>query len=250
MARGRWSGPLSKFRMKACALWFASLFFSFIAYGQGTVYFQNVPYLGTGFAPNAPVYLSDGVTLVSGPQFDAELLAGPNASSLVSIATTEFLDGAESGYFFGGRTIINGIAPQATAWVEVRVWNTASGPSFVQAQSSGLPNSWWQSPIFSVVTGGGADPSPGILAGLGNSPVALNASVPEPSAAALFGLCGGLMIFRRMLNNLPEPNRRPIPPLLAGQQLGRAFHDRGFALVAGRSAKCYATRLFYAHTNT
>jgi len=56
-------------------------------------------------------------------------------------------------------------------------------------------------------------------------------------AAALLGLCGALMILRRMLNNLPQPNRRPVPPLSARQRFGRAFYARAFALVGDRSAK-------------
>src|SRR5262249_45068337 len=76
-----------------------------------------------------------------------------------------------------------------TAWVRVAVWNTASGASFAQAQASGLPNSWWQSSVFTVQTGdpfgGGGGPTlPGPLTGLGTSPGFLN-SVPEPGTVAL-----------------------------------------------------------------
>jgi len=164
-------------------------------HAQGTVAFINV---GNGF--NAPVYEFDGMTALSGSQFIAELLGGPSADNLASIATTGFLTGARAGYFNGGTQTINSVAPQATAWVEIRVWNTTSGALFDQAKASGLPNSWWQSSVFSVVTGGGIQaPPPGQLTGLGNSPVFLN-SVPEPSALGLIALGAGLLVSRKRLN--------------------------------------------------
>jgi hypothetical protein len=153
---------------------------------QGTIDFAN--YAG-GRGVNAPVYQSDGTTKLLGSQFLAELLVGPAADSLASIATTGFLPGNGAGYFNGGTQTVNGMAPGSTAWVEVRVWNTLSGGSFLQARASGLPDSWWESAVFSVGLGGGTiNPSlPAALTGLDNSPVYLN-SVPEPSALGLIGL--------------------------------------------------------------
>jgi hypothetical protein len=162
------------------------------ANGQGTVIFANVY---TGGSPHAPVYESDGVTPLSGSQFMAELFAGPSASSLATIAMTGFATGSQAGYFFGGEQTISSVPGGGTAWVQVDVWNTGSGATFPQAQASGLPDSWWQSPVFMNLTGnpnnfGGAGPSPPFpLTGLGTSPVFLN-SVPEPSTLGLscFGL--------------------------------------------------------------
>ena len=165
--------------------------------GQGTVNFANL----YASSPNAPVYEADGITPLSGSQFIAELLGGPSVSDLASIATTGFLQGAGAGYFNGGVQAINTVPPQSTAWVKIRVWNTASGSSFQQAQASGLPNSWWQSATFSIFTGGGFQgPEPAPLTALGNSRVYLN-SIPEPSALALF--VGGLALsgLRKGLTN-------------------------------------------------
>jgi hypothetical protein len=157
-----------------------------VARSQGTVSFIN---RDPGHGVNAPVYESDGITKLAGSQFVAELLGGTSANDLVSIATTGFLTGAGAGYFNGGVGIVPGIGPGNIAWIEVRVWNTTSGGSFLQAQTSGLPNSWWASSIFSVVAGGGVinptEPAP--LTGLGTSPVYLNA-VPEPSVLSLLGV--------------------------------------------------------------
>jgi len=160
---------------------------------QGTVYFKDFGPLGL----NAPVYESDGVTPLSGPQFTAELLEGSSPDVLASIAITGFLTGAGAGYFNGGVQTINTVAPRTSAWFEVRVWNTVSGASFLEAQASGLGNSWWQSAAFAVQTGGGAiNPfPPGDLTGLGNSPVYLN-SVPEPTSIALAALGTAVVLFR------------------------------------------------------
>src|SRR5690242_20721503 len=96
---------------------------------QGTVEFSNVQVGG----PNAPVYQSDGVTKLSGPQYMAELLGGPSADSLASAATTSFFTGNGAGYFDGGAVAISGVLPGDIGWVQVEVWNTASGGSFDQA---------------------------------------------------------------------------------------------------------------------
>jgi hypothetical protein len=206
--------------MKTCVLRLLLMTTALAVHGQGTVFFSNIPYLGI-WEPQAPVYMADGVTLLSGPQFTAELLAGSDVNSLFSIAAAGFLTGPDAGYFASGRATVNGVAPQATAWVKVRVWNNACGPSFLQAQASGLPNSWWQSPIFSVVTGDSVNP--GVLTGLGHSPVYLN-SVPEPSAAGLVGLCAVLIISRKLFNELMKTNRRCLTPLHAQNKCDRSVY--------------------------
>jgi hypothetical protein len=160
-------------------------FISVTVHAQGAVIFAN--YVGTG-NPNAPVYESDGITPCVGPQFMAELFAGPSASSLASIAMVGFAGASQAGYFLAGVQTINTVAPGATAWIQVDVWNTAHGASFAQAQASGLPDSWWQSAVFTVQpTLPPTIPAP--LTGLGQSPVFLN-SVPEPSifAFAVLGM--------------------------------------------------------------
>jgi len=174
--------------------------FALVTEGQGTIQFINID---VGHGVNAPVYESDGVTKLAGPRFMAELLVGPSAANLASIAAIGFLTGSSAGYFNGGTQIINNIFTGGTAWVEVRVWNTSSGSSYPQAVASGLPNSWWQSSVFTVTLGGGTinpfPPAP--LTGLGNSPVYLN-SVPEPCTLALAGLGAAILLFR-----LPWRNR-------------------------------------------
>ena len=139
---------------------------SLAACAQGTVLFDNI-HVG---APNAPVYESDGVTKVSGPQYMAELLAGPSVTSLAAVATTSFMTGNGAGYFEAGTVAIASVPPGTTAWVAVEVWSTASGSSFDQAKASGLPDSWWESSVFSVQTEqSNGIPIPVPLTGLGTS---------------------------------------------------------------------------------
>lgn len=161
------------------------------ALGQGTVDFVNIG--PAGWRLNAPAFQLDGITALSGPDFMAELLAGPAPANLAFIAATSFLTGTGAGYFNGGTTSLFNVSPGATAWVQIGIWNASHGASFEQARSSGLPNSWWQSSVFAVETENpGVNPSaPGLPTGLGTSPVYLN-SVPEPSAFALLALAGAL----------------------------------------------------------
>jgi len=181
--------------MRYLAMTFAIACFCSNLHAQGTVLFDN-GHLG---GPNAPVYEANGVTKCSGPQFLAQLLAGPSVDNLATIAMVGFSTGNGAGYFYGGGVAIPSVVPGATAWVRVDVWNTASGPSFDLAKASGLPDSWWQSSTFPVVTGGsgsGVPSPPTSLLGLGTSPVYLNGFVPEPSTFALAGLGATAVLFR------------------------------------------------------
>lgn len=179
---------------------------------QGTIEFSNYD-LNANI--NAPVYHSDMVTLLSGPQFQAELLAGPTASNMVSIATTPFLEGVTAGYYYHDGLAVPNVYYGATAWVRVQVWNTASGATFAQAQASGLPDSWWESSIFPVTTGCPICPPPtlpGPLTGLGNSPVYLN-GVPEPTLYTFAGF-GFLLAGMRLRKPNCRATMRALLPII------------------------------------
>ncbi len=171
----------------------ASTLLGLAAYGQGTVNFAN---LGVGL--NAPVYLSDGTTKVASTGFTAELLAGTSAGSLASVATSGFLSSAP-GYFSGGTVALPGIAGGATAFLQVRVYSTASG-SFAAAQSAGLVNTFGASSVFSLVTGDPNAQPPGVPTSLAGKLTSfnLNGAIPEPSSLALAGLgAAAMLVFRR-----------------------------------------------------
>src|SRR5689334_7523810 len=88
---------------------------SLTAHGQGTVWFANFD-AGTGL--NAPVFMDDGVTPLSGSSYTVALLAGPNDTSLQLIAKTNFLSGAQAGYFNGGAQSI----PTVEGGSIARIW--------------------------------------------------------------------------------------------------------------------------------
>ena len=132
---------------------------SLTAYGQGTVLFANFD-AGTGL--NAPVFMDDGITPLSGSIYAVALLAGPTDNSLQRIAVTNFLSGAQSGYFNGGVQSITNVVGGGIARIHVIVWNSDLYPSFAAAQASAALNVWGDFPLFSIVTGNpaGAPPSP------------------------------------------------------------------------------------------
>ena len=167
---------------------------SLSTYSQGTVDFANFT-----AQVNAPIFLADGVTRLSGPAWMAILLAGASQSSLGQIATTTLLTGAGAGYFNGGSQTIATVTPGGTAYCQVGYWDstlngTTTGATFQQAVNSGLANVWGQSSKFPVQTGGVGTPpsSPAPLLGL-------MFPVPEPSVSALLGL-GALLLTLRSRN--------------------------------------------------
>jgi len=123
------------------------------ALAQGTIRFANFD-ADTGL--DAPVFLSyPDVTPVSGPTFQAGLIAGSTAGNMVLITniTAPFLPGNQAGYFDGGVQSIPGIPEGNVAWVVVVAWNTDYGATFWAAQFTGMVNSWGQGNVISVVTG-------------------------------------------------------------------------------------------------
>jgi len=118
----------------------------------------------------------------------AELLAGPTATSLAPITNTPLLSGSHvAGYYLGGEQSIASVPCLGIAFIQIQVWNTATGATFGQAKFSGLANAWAESAVFSVVTGNGPCWGGGITAGpippatlTGLTPMSLNAAVPIP----------------------------------------------------------------------
>jgi len=169
------------------------------AVAQGTVLFSNQdPASGTDFA----FYLADGTTKLSGSQFMAELLVGATPSlSLPAVAQVGFLTGANAGYFNGGVLSVPGLAPGSAAYVQIHVWNTATGASFNQAFASGLPNAFVQTPTLAITLGGNGTTPATLTTFNVDGPFALNTSIPEPSPVALTGLAlAGILLTRAWRN--------------------------------------------------
>ena len=130
----------------------------------GTIYFSN---LFTAADIDAPVTDLDGVTRLTGDTYLAQLWAGLTAESLAPAgAAVPFHTDARSGYWQAGVRTLSGIAPGEVAFVQVKVWEAAKGPSFVASAAAG--GRIGQSVVLQVVTGGdGTPPSlPANLVGL------------------------------------------------------------------------------------
>jgi hypothetical protein len=114
----------------------------------GTVLFRNV--VG-GAGGNAPDYLCDSTTRLVGSQYMAEMLAGRTPIDLKSVATTPF-SSTWAGYFIG-QTLELGWCGHA--FIQINIWNTNTGSTFLEAQASGLTNAWAQSAILELPYLGG-----------------------------------------------------------------------------------------------
>jgi hypothetical protein len=175
----------------------SALFITIGAFAQGTISFKN---LNSSPAINAPVFLSDGTTKLSGSRYLAGLMAGTTANNLTQVAgvATPFLTGGAAGYFSGGVVTLPGIPGGIPAFVQVIFWDTAAGATFPAAQASAQDNAWGQSPAFMITPG---DPNatppqtPAFLVGLVSSTMVL--SIPEPSVWSLLS-CGvlAMLLFR------------------------------------------------------
>lgn len=181
------------------------------AAAQGTINFIN---FNAGAGLNAPVYLSDGATRVSGPNYAAQLMAGPSPGSMMLVGSpTPFLTGGGAGYFSGGIVSVPTVPGGGTAYVTVVAWDTTLGGTTTGAtpdeafayKQSGHGNIWAESGVdrygvvhpFTAITGdplGNPPTAPGLLVGLQSF---CFDPIPEPTVTALV-LLGGcmLMLFR------------------------------------------------------
>lgn len=172
-----------------------------MAFAQGTVTFANA-----GVGLNAPIFHSDGTSRLASTSYQAMLMGGASAGSLVqygSIAT--FIGAGAPGYFNGGAATITTVSPGSTGFFEIIVWDstllgTTTGATEAQAlayANAGHADVWGASAIFQNTTGGVGSPAtpPATLTGL--TSFSLN-PVPEPTTFALAGLgTAALSIFRR-----------------------------------------------------
>lgn len=124
---------------------------------------------------DARVLSADGVTPLAGPNYVAQLWAGPTpealapASGLLPLGT-----GERAGYWDSSRqpaVVLPGLAPGQTAYVEVRVWDVLLADSYEQAVADDVLRG--RSATLAVTTGGPGSPHPGPapLAGLTSFPV-------------------------------------------------------------------------------
>lgn len=134
------------------------------ANGGGVLEFWNRVTAPGGVTNDAPVFDLDGRTPLNGPAYVAQLYAGPTLEALRPVsAPTPFASGFQAGLFLRQFVSLPDVPPHATAWVQVRVWESARGASYEEARAWG--GKFGRSEVLQVTTGGGLTP-PGPLTGL------------------------------------------------------------------------------------
>ncbi len=120
----------------------------------GTIYFSN---RNLGLGLDARVFDTDGVTPVSGPDFVAQLHAGPTAETLEPVGPiVSFLTDDGAGYFRGEDRSIAKVLPGKTAFVQIRAWSRLAGSTFEEARLANGKHG--ANPPIPVVTGNVGSP--------------------------------------------------------------------------------------------
>jgi hypothetical protein len=163
---------------------------------QGTVSFNNrvLDTDGVTFLVNAPVFDSNGTTLLAGAAYMAALYAGPDDQSLAQVgAAVVFRTGTREGYvdITSPDRTISTVAAGGSARIQIRAWEAAGGATYEAALAGGFKTG--VSGTISVTTGGSGNPPslPANLIGLQSFNL-----VPEPSVVVL-GLLGACGLFLR-----------------------------------------------------
>lgn len=125
--------------------------------GGGTIDFRNL--FVTAITNEYPVFDLDGVTLLSGSTYLAQLYAGPSLDKLRPAGLpTPFQTGFDTGYFVAQLVTLPDVAPGSNCVVQVRAWKSSQGDSFEEARALG--GKFGKSGIFEMTAGGGVNPAP------------------------------------------------------------------------------------------
>lgn len=142
----------------------ATLFVSENSTGGGVIDFQNQNFHSGITNISVPVYDLDGMTLLNGGSYVAQLYAGPSLGALRPAGQpTSFQDGFNAGYFVPQLVTLANVAPGSNAVLQVRAWQASYGTSYEQARAMG--GIFGKSGIIQVPAGGGILP-PQTLQGL------------------------------------------------------------------------------------
>jgi septal ring-binding cell division protein DamX len=180
--------------MKKLAIVAVCLAATLSAYAQGTFAFGN---RNTAAGIDAPVTAASGGRL-DGTGYLAQLFVNNNPVG----TAVPFRTGAAAGYISTVTVTVAGLAPGASAAVEMRAWRAAAGASWADAAASSDADpvgNAGKSATLTLNAGGVPDPTTGIpgfpsnLTGLASFSLV---AVPEPSTIAL-ALLGGAALFLR-----------------------------------------------------
>jgi len=185
-------------------IWAGTICLGLQAYAQGRVNF-SARVVGLY---DAPVFDVDGVTKVSGPDFLAQMYAGPNEGSLAPIdIALPFRTGPAAGYWSSRAVSIPSVPPGQVAYIQIHAWAASAGPTFEEAVRSGGKRG--VSRLITTLTGGeGSPPSlPTDLAGLESFGMIVETqSITAPPGFSLISnpLFRGSNTVVEILPNVPE----------------------------------------------
>ncbi len=125
----------------------------------GTVVFANyLSFVGL----DAPVYDIDGGTRLFGANYLAQLYSGTSESTLAPVEDVAWFSSVHGGGYWTSanrvRSLPN-VAPGATAYLQIRVWDSAVAPTY--DETIALNGKAGSSLLFTTVTGGAGSP-PGV----------------------------------------------------------------------------------------
>ena len=114
----------------------ANLVVSTSASGGGTLWLTT--FLLPNRPGNTPIYDVDGVTLLSGSNYLAQLYAGPSVAAIHPAGAPEpFFPYPLAGYMMREQVTLADVPVGANAVVQIRVWEAAKGDSYEQARALG-----------------------------------------------------------------------------------------------------------------
>jgi hypothetical protein len=141
--------------------------------GGGALLFGNEIPEG-GFFRRAWIYDTDEITKLAGTNYVAQLYAGPSAEMIRAVGRPQsFQTGFRAGLIEPEVILLPTVAPTATAFAQVRVWQSDKGSSYEEARALG--GKFGKSEMLQITTG--ILPNPPPLWGLQS--FSLRAGLPE-----------------------------------------------------------------------
>ena len=128
------------------------------AAGGGVVNFRNQHFFSGVTNVSVPIFDVDGLTLLNGSGYFAQLYAGPSLDLLRPAGEpTPFQTGVNAGYFVPQTITLANVVPGSNAVLQVCAWDGTYGTSYEQARATG--GKFGKSGILQVPAGGGDSPA-------------------------------------------------------------------------------------------
>jgi len=171
---------------------------------EGIITFDNIDsgdYNGQPYNVNAPVFMPDGTTKVSGSSYRVALYSGTtstadSALTLVATSVKPFGISGNAGSWSPSQETVTADTSGGNSKVQVRAWRLADGATWEEAKAN--PNGMWgqsESIVIDTVPTGGTDFGAPMI-GLKSFNLQQNV-VPEPTTISLGLLGAGALLMRR-----------------------------------------------------